>query len=185
MQLSGVLMKTVIPLALLSLVTGISLGVRSHVRSAIRVHALASPSRVASLDIERSAALGFHTSSATAPPLRVLILVTSSWTERSRVNRASFRNSSLLLVPRASTNVVFAHRFLVGRPPRLRDEDERGRAMAAERVEHGDILDLSVGDAYERLSQKTLAAYQWADGVAFDWAIKTDDDVRGHRQTLD
>ena len=177
-QLSGVLLKTIIPLVVLTLITGIGLGVQSRVRSTIRAHALASPSRAAALNVARTAGLGFAPSPAGPPPLRVLILITSSWTDRSRANRASFRNSSLLLAPSPSPGVVFAHRFLVGQAPRSRDQAERQRWMAAERQEHGDILELGVGDSYEALSQKTLAAYLWADGVAFDWAIKTDDDVR-------
>ena len=176
-------MKTVIPLALLSLVTGISLGVRSHVRSEVRIRALAFPARQDFYHDKREA-LGFDPAPPGIPLLRVLIIVTSSWTDRSRANRATFRNSSLLLVPpRLPWDLmIMEHRFLIGRAPRSRDVEERRRWMAAEQAEHKDIREFDVDDSYEALSQKTLAAYRWADGVAFDWVIKTDDDVRAPRQ---
>ncbi|GAA5821862.1 hypothetical protein JCM3770_000620 [Rhodotorula araucariae] len=119
-----------------------------------------------------------------AATVRILVLVTSSWTNRSAVNRHTFRETSVRLFPprvagagaeRAEVSV--AYRFLVGRAPSPRTAARAGPGIEAEADEWGDMLLVDAPDGYEQLSRKVYEGWRWAAAVDADYVVKTDDDI--------
>lgn len=113
----------------------------------------------------------------TRSDVRALVLVTSSWTERSFANRAMFRNSSLKLIPPPSPRITFVYRFVVGQAPSPWAQQRRGPALDLEMQLHDDVVVVEAADGYNALSRKMHAAYAWSSSQDFDFLLKTDDDM--------
>ncbi|GAA5991412.1 hypothetical protein JCM10908_003301 [Rhodotorula pacifica] len=124
---------------------------------------------------ETPGALERNTNAAAA--VRVMVLVTSSWTNRSSANRYSFRETSVRLFPRPSTAIAVDYRFLLGTPPSPQVGTRAGPGIAAEADEFGDILLVPAHDTYEHLSKKIYEGWKWASSLDVDYVLKTDDDI--------
>ncbi|BGP36168.1 hypothetical protein JCM10449v2_000066 [Rhodotorula kratochvilovae] len=112
--------------------------------------------------------------------IRIVLLVTSSWTNRSAVNRHTFRETSVRLFPRATSpggDVSIAYRFLLGRAPSPLTAARAGPGIEAEADEWGDMLLVDAPDGYEQLSRKVYEGWRWAAGIEADYVLKTDDDI--------
>ncbi|GAA5827980.1 hypothetical protein JCM11251_005676 [Rhodosporidiobolus azoricus] len=109
--------------------------------------------------------------------VRVVILVTSSWTSRSLANRHTFRETSVRLFPRSSSSLSIAYRFLLGAAPSPQTAARAGPSIEAEADEFGDMLVVPAHDDYDHLSQKIFEGWKWASGIDVDYVLKTDDDI--------
>ncbi|KAL8281164.1 hypothetical protein RQP46_006522 [Phenoliferia psychrophenolica] len=109
--------------------------------------------------------------------VRIVMLVTSSWTPRSMENRHKFRNSSVLMIPPSSSSVSIAYRFLVGTAPSPQTAAKVGHLIEAEAAEFGDMLVVPAYDSYAELSKKIYEGWKWAGQLDVDYVFKTDDDI--------
>ncbi|KDE07215.1 hypothetical protein MVLG_02438 [Microbotryum lychnidis-dioicae p1A1 Lamole] len=109
--------------------------------------------------------------------MRIVILVTSSWTNRSRANRQTFRESSVLLFPKSSSTISVTYRFLLGTAPSPQTAAREGPAIAAEAAQNGDLLLVPAHDSYADLSRKIYEGWKWAGQLDVDYVFKTDDDI--------
>jgi len=121
--------------------------------------------------------------------VRVVVLVTSSWTNRSAVNRHTFRETSVRLFPRPSSSssststsstppaISVAYRFLLGAPPSPLTAARAGPGIEAEADEWRDMLVVGAPDGYDQLSRKVHQGWAWAAGLDVDYVLKTDDDI--------
>lgn len=109
--------------------------------------------------------------------VRIMILVTSSWTERSRFNRDAFRNSSVLLIPRSSRAISITYRFLLGTAPSPQKAAKIGPSIDEEANKYGDLLMVPAHDSYADLSKKIYEGWKWAGQLDVDYVFKTDDDI--------
>lgn len=123
--------------------------------------------------------LPFPSSSAvsTDAQLKVLILVTSSWTVKSFQNREMFRQTTLRLVPPSSNDIIFEYRFYIGDAPSPSALTSMGPQIEAESTKYQDMLVVPAPDTYNDLTRKMYRAMTWADQYSFDYVVKTDDDV--------
>ncbi|GAA5914087.1 hypothetical protein JCM6882_001844 [Rhodosporidiobolus microsporus] len=179
-----VLWGTVLPFALLSWSTSAALlwqqfSARYHGGGGI---SLGQPQLNATL-ITLPASTSFTRPLSALPDLdhtadiRIVILVTSSWTNRSLVNRHTFRETSVRLFPRSSASLSIAYRFLLGAAPSPQTAARCGPGIEAEADEFGDMLVVPAHDDYEHLSQKIFEGWKWASGIDVDYVLKTDDDI--------
>lgn len=113
----------------------------------------------------------------TSAAVRVMVLVTSSWTNRSSANRHSFRETSVRLFPPVTSSIAVDYRFLLGTPPSPHVGTRFGPGIAAESDEFGDMLLVPAHDTYEHLSKKIYEGWKWASGLDVDYVLKTDDDI--------
>ncbi|KAM0752414.1 hypothetical protein T439DRAFT_207542 [Meredithblackwellia eburnea MCA 4105] len=113
----------------------------------------------------------------TSAEIRVVILVTSSWTARSMENRQKFRNSSVLMIPPSSSSISIAYRFLVGKAPSPQAAAKVGPLIDAEAAKYGDMLAVPAFDTYQELSKKVYEGWKWAGQLDVDYVLKTDDDI--------
>ncbi|SCV74715.1 BQ2448_7744 [Microbotryum intermedium] len=109
--------------------------------------------------------------------MRIVILVTSSWTNRSRANRQAFRESSVLLFPKSSSTISVTYRFLLGTAPSPQTAAREGPAIEAEAAQNGDLLLVPAHDSYGELSKKIYEGWKWAGQLDVDYVFKTDDDI--------
>ncbi|GAA5906313.1 hypothetical protein JCM8208_003512 [Rhodotorula glutinis] len=116
--------------------------------------------------------------------VRVVVLVTSSWTNRSAVNRHTFRETSVRLFPRPPSSsstkppeISVAYRFLLGAPPSPLTAARAGPGIEAEADEWRDMLVVGAPDGYDELSRKVHRGWAWAAGLDVDYVLKTDDDI--------
>ncbi|KAI9226104.1 MAG: hypothetical protein DHS80DRAFT_19284, partial [Piptocephalis tieghemiana] len=136
-------------------------------------------------------------------PVRILVLVISSWADKSTLKRKTFRETSMVLAnhsqhynpsssfpfsPPPSTQVE--HRFVLGIPPSASVIRRRAKEIREEAAEFGDLLLVSTSDRYEDLSRKLYAGLEWsvhsgnASAHTWDYLIKTDDDIFARLDTL-
>jgi len=116
--------------------------------------------------------------------MRIIILVTSSWTERSKANRDTFRRSSVRLIPPSSSKISIVYRFLLGTSPSPQASSKMGPAIEAEARSYGDILTVPAHDGYSDLSKKIFEGWRWAGQHEVDYVFKTDDDILLRMDTL-
>ncbi|GAA5877911.1 hypothetical protein JCM8547_005535 [Rhodosporidiobolus lusitaniae] len=109
--------------------------------------------------------------------IRIMILVTSSWTNRSLSTRHTFRETSVRLFPRSSPALSVSYRFLLGAAPSPHTAARAGPGIEAEADEFGDVLIVPAHDDYDHLSQKIYEGWKWASGLDVDYVFKTDDDI--------
>jgi hypothetical protein len=109
--------------------------------------------------------------------VRIMVLVTSSWTNRSLTNRHTFRETSVRLFPRSSPSFSVSYRFLLGAAPSPQTAARSGPGIEAESNEFGDMLVVPAHDDYEHLSQKIYEGWKWASELDVDYVFKTDDDI--------
>ncbi|GAA5907533.1 hypothetical protein JCM5296_004108 [Sporobolomyces johnsonii] len=109
--------------------------------------------------------------------IRVVVLVTSSWTNRSLTNRHTFRETSVRLFPPSSSSISIAYRFLLGTAPSPQTAARSGPGIEAEADEFGDMLVVPAQDSYADLSKKVHEGWKWAAGLDVDYVLKTDDDI--------
>lgn len=118
--------------------------------------------------------------------IRVVMLVTSSWTDRSRVNRDKFRRSTVKMFPPPSSSsspskpgqFSIVYKFLLGTAPSPQQQTKKSPLLQSEAKEFGDLLFLSAHDGYEDLSKKIWEGWNWAAGMKeVDYVLKTDDDI--------
>jgi len=113
----------------------------------------------------------------TSADLRILVLVTSSWTDRSRTNRQTFRDTSVRLFPRSTSSLSITYRFLLGTPPSPRTAAKYGPGVELEASTYDDMLLVPAQDSYEHLSYKVYEGFKWARDIDVDYVLKTDDDI--------
>ncbi|ORY98451.1 hypothetical protein BCR43DRAFT_404520, partial [Syncephalastrum racemosum] len=116
--------------------------------------------------------------------IRVMIFVLSAWTPKSITKRQTFRETTLTLKPQDSPKISFFYRFILGEPPTEEKKRQMGPAIEAEMAAHQDLLILPCSDKYEDLSKKVFSTIEWADQYAFDYLIKTDDDIFARWDTI-
>lgn len=109
--------------------------------------------------------------------VRIVMLVTSSWTDRSLANRNTFRQSSVLMIPPSSPSVSITYRFLLGAAPSPQTAARVGPIIDAEAAEFGDMLLVPAHDGYGDLSKKIYEGWKWAAALDVDYVLKTDDDM--------
>lgn len=108
--------------------------------------------------------------------VRVIMLVTSSWTNRSLSNRHNFRQSTALLIP-SSPSISIAYQFLLGTAPSPQAQAKSGHLIEAEALEYGDLVMVPAHDGYNQLSKKIYQGWKWASHLDVDYVLKTDDDM--------
>ncbi|KAI9496609.1 galactosyltransferase-domain-containing protein [Zychaea mexicana] len=117
--------------------------------------------------------------------IRVMVIVLSAWTPRSIVNRQTFRETTLQLMPPNSKDISFMYRFVIGQPPSDKVRQSMGPKIETEIAQHGgDLLVLPCSDTYEDLSKKVFSSMEWAEQYEFDYFIKTDDDIFARWDTI-
>lgn len=109
--------------------------------------------------------------------VRIILLVTSSWTARSTINRQAFRQSTLKTFPPSSGQLSIRYKFLLGTAPSPQAQAKLATSLAVEEAEFGDLLFLPASDRYEQLSEKIWWGWRWAAKQRADYVLKTDDDV--------
>ncbi|CAG8504976.1 14501_t:CDS:2 [Ambispora leptoticha] len=109
--------------------------------------------------------------------VKVIMVILSSWTENSYAKRQAFRNSTLRLLPQHSNRISIVYRFILGDAPSTKTRMELGHRIHVESQEFNDILMIPTLDTFHQLSRKVYKTYQWSSKFAFDYLIKTDDDV--------
>ncbi|KAK4054002.1 hypothetical protein OIO90_003647 [Microbotryomycetes sp. JL221] len=109
--------------------------------------------------------------------VRIVVLVTSSWTNRSRTNRYNFRQSSVKLFPTSSKQISITYRFLLGQSPSPHTTIKMGPLIDQESFEFGDMLIVPSHDGYSDLSQKVFQGWKWSSQLDVDYVFKTDDDI--------
>ncbi|GAA6033746.1 hypothetical protein JCM8097_004410 [Rhodosporidiobolus ruineniae] len=109
--------------------------------------------------------------------IRIMVLVTSSWTNRSLTNRHTFRETSVRLFPRSTPALSVSYRFLLGAAPSPQTAARAGPGIEAEADEFGDVLVVPAHDDYDHLSQKIYEGWRWASELDVDYVFKTDDDI--------
>lgn len=109
--------------------------------------------------------------------VRIVMLVTSSWTSRSLANRNTFRQSSVLMIPPSSPAVSITYRFLLGAAPSPQTASRVGPLIEAEAAEFDDMLLVPAHDGYGDLSKKIYEGWKWAAALDVDYVLKTDDDM--------
>ncbi|KAK4048650.1 hypothetical protein OIV83_004620 [Microbotryomycetes sp. JL201] len=109
--------------------------------------------------------------------VRVVILVTSSWTNRSMSNRRAFRESSVLLIPQSTKSISITYRFLLGSAPSPQTASKMGPEIQKETDEFHDMLIVPAHDGYADLSRKIYEGWKWAGQLDVDYVLKTDDDI--------
>ncbi|ORY08291.1 hypothetical protein K493DRAFT_332421 [Basidiobolus meristosporus CBS 931.73] len=116
--------------------------------------------------------------------VRMVVVIISSWSQRSFEKRKVFRETTLKLVPRNSHRVSTLYRFVIGQPPNSAVHQQMTSAIEQEMKEYNDLLILPSSDLYEDLSKKSYSALEWANKVDFDYFVKTDDDIFVRFDTL-
>ncbi|KAM0789945.1 hypothetical protein ACM66B_006785 [Microbotryomycetes sp. NB124-2] len=109
--------------------------------------------------------------------VRIVILVTSSWTNRSMSNRQAFRESSVLLIPPSSKSISITYRFLLGSAPSPQTAIKMGAEIEKETERYHDMLIVPAHDGYADLSRKIYEGWKWAGQLDVDYVLKTDDDI--------
>ncbi|GAA5974393.1 hypothetical protein JCM11641_005256 [Rhodosporidiobolus odoratus] len=111
--------------------------------------------------------------------IRILVLVSASWSDLSATNRRTFRSSTVELFPpsSASASVSVTHRFLLGTAPSPKTAVRAGSSIEAEAEEFGDVLMVPAHDRVEHESRKVWEGWKWASGLEVDYVVKTEDDV--------
>ncbi|CAG8478486.1 9171_t:CDS:2 [Paraglomus occultum] len=109
--------------------------------------------------------------------VKVLMVVLTSWTESGFHKRQMFRESSAKLIPPHSDRISVAYRFIVGSPTSVKKRKELGDKLMTENEQYKDLVIVPAGDSYEELSHKVYKAFEWTNGFAFDYIVKTDDDM--------
>ncbi|GAA5963003.1 hypothetical protein JCM3765_006747 [Sporobolomyces pararoseus] len=119
--------------------------------------------------------------------VRVLVLISSSWSEQSRLNRQSFRQTSLALLQNnenssrsqsLAAGLQVEHRFLLGDPPSPQQASKLGPRLEEEAQQFGDLLILPSNDQAKSL--KLWHSLKWASGGSvqeLDYVIQTEDEV--------
>ncbi|GAA6008160.1 hypothetical protein JCM10207_007049 [Rhodosporidiobolus poonsookiae] len=173
-----VLWGTALPFAILGWVTSVALlsqqfSARYHGGGGV---SLGSPTLNSSLSTT-SGSLATLPDLDSSADIRIMLLVTSSWTNRSLTNRHTFRETTVRLIPPSSTALSISYRFLLGAAPSPQTAARVGPAIEAEASEFGDLLVVPAHDDYEHLSQKIYEGWKWASGIDVDYVFKTDDDI--------
>ncbi|KAG0236992.1 hypothetical protein BGX31_003757 [Mortierella sp. GBA43] len=112
-----------------------------------------------------------------AADTQILILILTSWTPKGHRKRQTIRETTLRLLPRASAEVTFNYKFIIGEAPSTHVRETMGPKIKAEQDQHDDLLILPVSDTYEDLSLKVFRGLEWANKFKFDFLCKTDDDI--------
>lgn len=174
-----VLWGTVLPFALLCWSTSAALlcqqySARYHGGGGVSLGEARLDSSIRPLSTASLASLSDLNSTA---DVRIMVLVTSSWTNRSLTNRHTFRETSVRLFPRSSPSFSVSYRFLLGAAPSPQTAARAGPGIEAESNEFGDMLVVPAHDDYEHLSQKIYEGWKWASQLDVDYVFKTDDDI--------
>ncbi|RKP11690.1 galactosyltransferase-domain-containing protein [Piptocephalis cylindrospora] len=161
--------------------------------------------RITDLDNTPPFSSPLSSANSSKQPIRILVLVLSSWSERSVVKRKTFRETSLVLANRTQAHgptshsslfpslpsIQVEHRFILGIPPSTKVRRGKAGEIEKESVKYGDILLVPTSDRYEDLSRKLYAGLEWAtesgnssSSPAWDYLVKTDDDVFVRLDTL-
>ncbi|KAK9768143.1 hypothetical protein K7432_001437 [Basidiobolus ranarum] len=109
--------------------------------------------------------------------VKMVVVIISSWSRRSYEKRQVFRETTLKLVPKNSDQISTVYRFILGEPPNGGLQQQMSELIEQETEQYKDILMLSSSDLYEDLSKKSYKSLEWANGVDFDYLVKTDDDI--------
>ncbi|CAJ0830429.1 11377_t:CDS:2 [Entrophospora sp. SA101] len=109
--------------------------------------------------------------------VKVIMVIFSSWTERSYSKRQTFRETTLKLIPPNSNRISISYRFVLGDPPSANAQMNMGHKILAESEKYGDIVIVPSSDTYEDLSHKVYKGLEWTTKYTFDYMIKTDDDM--------
>lgn len=173
-----VVLKTVFPLiALLFLTTSTLLWQQFLLR-----YTMSPPSSLLRISRPPSSAASLpfplaSTSTPAATASSALVIVMSSWTERSTRNRALFRDSSAQFFKNASTPCSVSYRFVLGNAPSPQAQARHAGKIIQEMETFKDMIVLPVADGYKDLSKKLYGSLIWADDYGFDYLVKTDDDM--------
>ncbi|GAA5915739.1 uncharacterized protein JCM6883_002941 [Sporobolomyces salmoneus] len=116
---------------------------------------------------------------ASTNEIRILLLVSSSWSEQSRINRQTFRETSLELFTRSSTtsSVSLDHRFILGTAPSPQSASKSGPRLEEEATTYGDLLLVPARDSEEESTAKAYEGWRWARELDVHYVIKTEDDA--------
>lgn len=109
--------------------------------------------------------------------LRVVMLVSSSWSETSFKNRQVFRQSSVRLIPADSPAISITYRFLLGAAPSPQASTSQSASIRGEAEEFGDMLLVPSADREGSMSKKVFEGLKWAGEVDLDYVIKTEDSM--------
>ncbi|KAG9289149.1 hypothetical protein G9A89_022458 [Geosiphon pyriformis] len=109
--------------------------------------------------------------------VKIILIILSSWTELSYQKRVEFRKSSLRLLPRDSDRISIVYKFILGEPPSTKVQMDMGHKIDIESQKYNDILIVPCLDAISHQSRKLYKSFQWTNEFAFDYLVKTNDDV--------
>ncbi|KAL3427312.1 hypothetical protein PVAG01_00821 [Phlyctema vagabunda] len=125
-----------------------------------------------------------HPSKSLVNPIRVLILITSSWMTQAYSDRELVRRTSVRLVPASSAHLVMEYRFVLGSTPSSVGDFRTPKEIDEELSKHRDLLIVPTGDNHDNLTHKVYSSMAWADQYTFDYIVKTDSDVFVRWDTL-
>jgi hypothetical protein len=109
--------------------------------------------------------------------VKVILIVLSSWTESGYKKRQIFRDTSVKLIPQNSNKISITYRFILGDAPSSKIQMNMGQKLLDESEIYGDIIIVPTSDLHDDLSRKVYKAFEWCNKYAFDYIMKTDDDV--------
>jgi hypothetical protein len=109
--------------------------------------------------------------------VRVLMIVLTSWSDESFQKRQIFRESTAKLIPQYSNDISVVYRFILGSPTSTKRGVEMLEVVKTEAKFYKDLIIVPADDNYDKLSQKVYKGLEWANGLSFDYLVKTDDDM--------
>ncbi|GES89551.1 beta-1,3-galactosyltransferase 6-like [Rhizophagus clarus] len=109
--------------------------------------------------------------------VKVIMIVLSSWTESGYKKRQTFRDTSVKLFPQNSKKFSIAYRFILGDAPSSKAQMNMGQKLLDESERYGDIIIVPTSDTHDNLSRKVYKGFEWSNKYAFDYIVKTNDDV--------
>ncbi|RIA97649.1 Glycosyltransferase Family 31/32 protein [Glomus cerebriforme] len=109
--------------------------------------------------------------------VKVIMIVSSSWTESGYKKRQTFRETSVKLFPQNSKKISITYRFILGDAPSAKAQMNMGQKLLDESERYGDIIIVPTTDLHDDLSRKVYKGFEWSNKYAFDYIVKTDDDI--------
>src|SRR5581483_5593082 len=109
--------------------------------------------------------------------VKVIMIVSSSWTENGYKKRQTFRDTTVKLIPQNSKEISITYRFILGDTPSAKIQMNMGQKLLDESERYGDIIIVPTSDLRDDQSRKVYKGFEWSNKYAFDYIMKTEDDI--------
>ncbi|KAI9313646.1 galactosyltransferase-domain-containing protein [Dichotomocladium elegans] len=107
------------------------------------------------------------------PTSSIVVLILSSWSSQAYERRQLLRRTSHQWL----LNSRITYRFVVGQPPSAHLQMVMGPKIKEESEMYHDMLLVPASDLNAHKSRKVYEALIWANGLDFDYLVKTEDNV--------